>query len=155
MSLEMAVNDPDRVLSHGEHEGYTWVVMHNNMGFRCGYVRLPLGHPWHGKLTTYLVNVEVHGGITYAGPSDPRPYAVLSHVVALYAVGDDDGWWIGFDCAHGWDAPDPALPGRHHTCISHRYFPPDGVRSQEYVEAECRSLCEEAAAEQEASECIP
>ncbi|HEY6275766.1 MAG TPA: hypothetical protein VIX86_05500, partial [Streptosporangiaceae bacterium] len=40
---------PELLLSKGEHLGYEWEVTNNQMGYRCGYVRIPAGHPWHGK----------------------------------------------------------------------------------------------------------
>jgi hypothetical protein len=27
--------------------------------------------------------------------------------------GPDNGWWLGFDCAHSMDAQDPSLPSEH------------------------------------------
>jgi hypothetical protein len=132
MCLSIAINRPDDVLAKGEHVGFEWMVVHNAMGYRCGYVKVAPGHPWYGK-DYYDVPADVHGGLTFAEKD-----------VACGNGGPDDGWWLGFDCAHGYDLPDPALPGRHGR------MPMFGggavVRTQEYVEAECRSLCEQAQA---------
>jgi hypothetical protein len=130
MCLSIAIDRPDDVLAKGEHLGFQWVVVHNGMGYRCGYVRVPLGHPWHGKDYNDL-NVEVHGGVSFAEADVPCD-----------APGADTDWWIGFDCAHAFDAPDPEL-----TLIR-----PDQafrvreaeVRAQAYTENECRSLCQQA-----------
>ena len=135
MCLSIKVKNPDCVLAEGEHEGIEWVVVHNRNGFRCGYARVPKGHPWHGlHYDDVEPHPEVHGGLTFAEPDMPCDKG-----------GPDDAWWFGFDCAHGWDAPDPELvpaeswvnrlsPGFFdHTCV---------VRDQEYVENECRKLCE-------------
>lgn len=105
------------LLSEGEHLGYQWAVLHNGMAYRCGYVALPPGHPWHGKGYDDIP-AEAHGGLTYSNASD------------------DGSWWVGFDCAHAGDAPDPTLPGYRERG--------DTLRSQEYVEEQCRSLCEQA-----------
>lgn len=130
----------DRILARGEHAGHEFVTVHNGGGYRCGYVKVSPGHPWHGKDYDEIPgdDASVHGGLTFAEAD--RPCA---------AGGDDDGWWLGFDCCHGGDAPDPTLPndrmppperifleglGRHGT-----------IRTQAYVEAECRTLCEQAA----------
>lgn len=93
------------------------VILHPSLGHRCGYVGVPVEHPWFGKgyddcllgeicpvaaqqeadsdgyyshyEHTPGSRVEVHGGLTYAGK-------------------EADGWWyFGFDCAHSGDAPSP------------------------------------------------
>ena len=69
----------------------------------------------------------------------------------------DDGWWLGFDCAHAGDAIDPALPMeplyrygledralKSPRGVMQRFC--DVIRTQDFVEAECRSLCAQAAA---------
>jgi hypothetical protein len=129
MCLSIAVYRPGDVLGQGEHAGFEWMVVHNTMGYRCGYVRVPKGHPWHGKDDDSETFADVHGGITFAAPDEPC------------GKGDDDAWWVGFDCAHAGDAPDPSLPGRTPRM---RSLISGVVRSQAYVEAECRRLCEQA-----------
>lgn len=50
----------------------------------CGYVKLPIGHPWWGEGFMDIEECETHGGLTFAGPME-----------------DGDGSWsIGFDLAH-------------------------------------------------------
>lgn len=119
---------PEVVLNRGEHCGHEWIVVHNQMGFRCGYVKVEPGHPWHGKEYDD-VEASVHGGLTFSEPDLPCDKGGL-----------DDGYWFGFDCAHYGDAQDPDLPS------SHKYRTGGVIRTQEYVEAECRDLCEQAAA---------
>lgn len=134
MCLPIAINRPADVLAKDEHFGFQWVIVHNGIGYRCGYVRVPLGHPWHGKgwSDDGIEDVSVHGGITYAEADMPCD-----------APGPDTDWWLGFDCAHAGDAPDPALPQNRigRLMLSSRNV----VRSQAYVEAECLSLCKQAA----------
>jgi hypothetical protein len=98
-------------------------------------VRVPPGHPWHGKGYDEI-DAEVHGGLTFAEPDEHCGKG-----------GPDDAWWVGFDCAHHMDAPDPKLPGYERSSR-------DGmgmlgsygtVRSTEYVISECRRLAEQAA----------
>ena len=56
-----------------------------SMGYLCGYVQLPVDHPWL-KLDLQLgEGPTCHGGITF-GPDYP-----------------DYERWIGFDCAHAED----------------------------------------------------
>jgi len=137
MCLGLTLDRPEDVLSTGEHEGFECVVMKNELGYRCGYVRVPLGHPWHGKGYDEI-DCEVHGGLTFATDDAPCGKA-----------GPNDGWWLGFDAAHAYDAPDPALmseavkamePIRKEFHIGR----PWQIRDQKYMEAECESLCEQA-----------
>ncbi len=109
-----------------------------------GYVRVPQGHPWHGlDYDADVLDVGVHGGLTFA-----RPDADCGK------GGADDAWWLGFDCAHSGDAPDPRLMSgeqiAHELAMERRGLGSmrryDTVRSTEYVAAECKRLCEQAAA---------
>lgn len=86
-----------RTESHGQHAGFTFCVLIMPMGHRCGYVLIPSGHPWHDK-SIYDIDAEVHGGLTFGEHIDE------THVNA--ARWPAHGYWIGFDCAHYFDAPD-------------------------------------------------
>jgi len=143
MCLSIAIDRPDDVLAEGEHLGFQWVVVNNGMGYRCGYARVPLGHPWHGKKYGDLDDVAVHGGVTFTEADVPCD-----------APGADTDWWIGFDCAHAFDAPDPELArsrsdsGPSLSFLNNLLVDGDSeryeVRTQAYVENECRSLCQQA-----------
>jgi hypothetical protein len=123
---------PELLLAKGEDGDYEYEVTSNGIGYRCGYVRIPAGHPWHGHghndITPYP---DVHGGLTFAEP-DTR----------CGKGGPDDAWWLGFDCTHSGDAPDPELPGYHKLmeCTG------DVIRTTGYVEAQCRLLIKQAKA---------
>jgi len=143
MCLSLTLDHPEDVLSQREHEGFQYVVMKNMLGYRCGYVHVPAGHPWHGKGYNNI-DCEVHGGLTFAAADAPCGKA-----------GPNDGWWIGFDAAHVYDAPDPALMSEFEGLISAKeaqvilkklslHERPWQVRDQKYMEAECESLCEQA-----------
>ncbi len=116
-------------LSKGVHRGFEWQTVYNSMGSRCGYIRVEPGHPWFEKRD---VEPDVHGGITFAKHGKPCP----TH-------GAEAEWWMGFDCAHANDAPDPSLPSFR--ILSFPPYPGTVMRTQEFVEAECRALCEQAA----------
>ena len=131
MTLKLLTTKPDHLLAEGEHVGYKWVVVHNGMGFRCGYVRVPSSHPWHGK-SYDDIECEVHGGLTYA-----KADSVTDKLET-----DAGYWWLGFDCAHAWDLPDPALPCESPMCLID--FGDGEIRTQDYVEVECKSLCQQA-----------
>jgi hypothetical protein len=115
------------ILNEGNHAGYDWRVVHNGMGYRCGYVKVFEGHPWFKKHYDDI-KANAHGGLTYSDDSE------------------DGGWWVGFDCAHHMDAPDPSLDVEDRMMASIWSLGLGGtVRSQEYVENECKCLCEQAA----------
>lgn len=110
----------NHLLASGTHLGFDWFVLHNGMGYRCGYVKIPVGHPWFGKDYNSL-DVDVHGGLTY---------------------GPDEEGWVGFDCAHLYDAQDRTLPHSHQM---KNYNGESVVRTTAFVRSECESLCQQAA----------
>ena len=116
---------PEYLLARGEHAGFAWVVARNDYAARCGYVLIPAGHPWFGK-DYDTIGCDVHGGLTWS------------------SLEPDGNWWIGFDCFHAGDAADPNLPSKIPRMPPHLFG--DHVWTQEEVEAECRKLCEQAAA---------
>jgi hypothetical protein len=127
---------PDVLLAKGIYEGYEWEVTANGIGYRCGYVRVPPGHPWHGKDYDDVRTADgewpdIHGGLTFAEADTDCGKG-----------GEDNAWWVGFDCAHGGDAPDPELPG-YHAGMGLGY---GTIRTTAYVEAECRKLADQAMA---------
>lgn len=94
------------------------MVSHNNLGFRCGYVGIPLNRK-------KIDHFGVHGGITF----DER---------------GNEYYWIGFDCAHWNDAPDPTLPGYERmTCIVP--WPKDmgTIKTTAFVKQECFGLIDQ------------
>lgn len=135
MCLSIAINRPNDVLNSGVHNGFEWTVVKNCLGYRCGYIRLPKGHPWHGKHYHDIDNAECHGGLTFSEPDKPC------------GKGEDDAWWIGFDCAHAWDLPDPELYSHDYAymALPAKFDAYSVVRDQNYVESECKSLCDQAA----------
>jgi hypothetical protein len=142
MCNPVTTHRPDALLAKGEHAGLEWEVTKNGLGYRCGYVRVPAGHPWHGK-DYDDVDVEVHGGLTFAEPDTDCGKG-----------GEDNAWWLGFDCAHLGDAKDPDLltpeQRRYEEDFSRRYprhfTDRETVKTTEYVTAECCRLAEQAAA---------
>ena len=143
MCLSIKVRNPACLLSEGSHAGHEMVTVHNTMGYRYGYVKVEPGHPWHGK-NYNDIEATVHGGLTFAEPD-----------LECGNGGEDNGWWVGFDCAHYGDAPDPELPSYEDPLralslnMLSAFFDCGGegyqIRTQEYVEAQCRDLCEQAA----------
>lgn len=129
MCLSIKVNFPERVLAEGKHLGHEWVVVHNGLGYRCGYVKVSKNHPWYGK-GYGDIDVDVHGGLTFAQKDVPCDKG-----------GKDDGFWVGFDAGHCFDAQDPTLPTYFKMPM---LIPGQIIRTQQYVENECKKLCEQA-----------
>ena len=129
MCNPVTVIHPDALLEKGTHLGYEWEVTSNRIGYRCGYIRVPHGHPWHGK-NYDEVDAEVHGGLTFAAAD-----------LNCGKGGADDAWWLGFDCAHFGDAPDPSLPGN---LPGQLRLLAGTIRTTEYVAGECRRLIDQA-----------
>lgn len=137
MCNPVTVFDPGRLLLADTYRGYEYEITCNSMAVRCGYVRIPAGHPWHG-VSCWDVDARAHGGVNFSAPD-----------VNCGKGGADDAWWFGFDCAHAWDAYDPALPGYEAFAAIDRLLRryDDGwrtVRSLGYVAMECRRLIRQA-----------
>jgi hypothetical protein len=126
---------PEHVLAKGKHRGYEWEVTHNHAGYRCGYVRLPAGHAWHGKDYEAL-HVDVHGGLSF---SEPDTHCGKG--------GPDDAWWLGFDCGHAFDQPDPQFVDADEYQWMERFglLRYGAVRTTPYVIRECCRLIDQAA----------
>lgn len=148
MCLPIAVRFPESVLESGKHAGHEYVIVKNGIGYRCGYVKVEAGHPWHGKGYDD-VSAEVHGGLTFAAPDEPCDKG-----------GPDSGYWLGFDCGHAGDAKDPAIMTAEQIAweekLNREFFAKypehanlperDTIKTTDYVRSECFRLCEQAAA---------
>jgi len=165
----MAETDENREWrSHTEAQGVMadsgleWIVLGLDMGWRCGYVRVPEDHPWFGLRYFDATDgrkmprdsrgrpdffadsdidwddriesaIEVHGGLTYAGE---RP-------------GEDckEGWWFGFDCAHLGDGKDPSLMSDSVKRLNAEWpdFESGPICSADYVQGQCERLARQLA----------
>ena len=108
---------PKRILETGKYLDTDYLILKNDIGYRCGYSYVRPHHPWY-NIDEYDLEVEVHGGITF------------SEIDTLSEVR-----WLGFDCAHGGDAADQSLVD--YELPSCRF---GVVRTTEYVRKECESL---------------
>lgn len=127
-----------RIEINDSYRGYKYAVVMVDHGHRCGYVQIPEGHPWYGKHYNDL-NIAVHGGITFSG----------SRV-------NENGWWLGFDCAHSGDFPDLDMVNHimrtlhaEALCIWLNIPKTDidnkiGVKSTKYVMYWCEKLIDQA-----------
>ncbi len=97
-----------------------------------GYVWVPHGHPWHSKDTSDLLDINVHGGITFS-----RERLFFKHFLFELngSSGLKDGWWVGFDCGH----PGDFIPSQQ------EMFSDGTYRTMGYAAAEVKRLCTQAA----------
>lgn len=123
MCLPVLVHRPDLKIEEFVSNGFECAITRSDLAHRCGYLKLEPGHPWYG-LGYDDFDPGVHGGLTFAESDIPCDKG-----------GADDGWWIGFDCAHAGDAPDRSLPG-----FDARFSNYGEVRSTEYVREQLESL---------------
>lgn len=97
-------HEPDKKQWQDPATGYPCLIVRNGGGALCGYVGVPKGHSCHGvdydAAYEVIPSLEVHGGLTFAGPCQPR--ADESHGICHTPdPGEpDDVWWLGFDCSH-------------------------------------------------------
>lgn len=89
-------NEPDRL--EWRSHGFPCLVVRAPLGNLCGYVGVFSGHPWFEKDCLSL-DVNIHGGLSYSD----HCFGHICHVPQPEDAGQDDVWWVGFDCAHGWD----------------------------------------------------
>jgi hypothetical protein len=91
-------SEPDR-LEWRVGDYFCLISRVGHSGFLCGYVGVGKGHRWYGvdydALYTTEPDLNVHGGLTFAGPG--------AEAVA-------DRWLMGFDCGHSGDLS-PAILG--------------------------------------------
>lgn len=118
-----------------KHAGLDCAVLLLDMGHRCGYVKVPDEHPWHGL----GYDAEAPGAEPLVDGNTPvadavESFGVLTTVCAALSTSEDDdsylrrismqvrvhggvtyagkapgdlpdGWWFGFDTAHADDSP--------------------------------------------------
>lgn len=153
-------SEPDR-LEFEEH-GLPCLMRRGPLGAWCGYVAVPLGHPYYGKEGRDL---DVHGGVTFMGTCQGD----ICHTPKEGAP--DNVWWFGFDCAHAWDLvpwfvaqeqrdkwPALAVDELGQTIYvtspfaelaelkdKHHLFAQDTYRDVDYVKGQCKELAEQLA----------
>ena len=104
--------------------GLKATVIATPMGYRCGYVGVPEGHPLYGKHYDD-VDVDVHGGLTYSNL-------------------EDELWTFGYDCAHWDDARDPELMNDEYKKVLMNWMEGGGtIRTLEFCVAECEALAKQ------------
>lgn len=81
-----------------EHKGLMCCVNMMDLGHRCGYVGVPIGHKFYGKNYTDIDNdIDCHGGLTFSSNYENDSYPLDE---------PNDYWWFGWDYAHCGDGID-------------------------------------------------
>lgn len=111
-----------RVVRAWSYRSYPCLIMHNDMGYLCGYVLLPVSHPLSGEDYDSLNNMGfcAHGGLTFASRVNTIDFEDISLI--NIAGGNQNYHMIGFDCAHAGDAPSPMYMDDTHRLL-HNLFP--------------------------------
>ena len=125
------------------YRGILCVITFHNLGYRCGYVRVPKENKYYRRKALCEM-IDCHGGITYQG----------SH---LPLRDDKNAWWIGFDCSHSCDGydvekareiykeseKDMRLFNELESIKFFDIFKNKPVRTAEYCEAECKKIVDQ------------
>ncbi|WP_201750180.1 hypothetical protein [Tautonia marina] len=133
-------SEPDKKQWLDQATGYPCLIVRGPLGALCGYVGVSKDHPHFGK--DYEVpNVEVHGGLTFAGACQPN--ADEARHICHKVDGEDHVWWFGFDCAHYRDY----VPGMRSIRREAEMVDPFGgferYRNLAYVTGEVESLAQQ------------
>lgn len=96
--------EPDKVQWQDPVTGLPCMIKRNRFGVWCGYVGVTEEHPSFG-LDYDLVDVDVHGGLTYVDFCQPHKVGEEGHAIChVVEDGENDRvWWLGFDCGHACD----------------------------------------------------
>lgn len=157
-------DEPDKVQWKDEKTGLDCLIVRAPAtGALCGYVGVPAGHPWHGldyytsrydddgnevelsPAEASLNDVEVHGGLTFAGHCrhSPDPGKGICHVPDEGEP--DDLYWLGFDCAHAFDLAPAIVATLRKVGHDLGWHQDDQYRDLAYVKAEVTALAKQAA----------
>lgn len=135
-------DEPDKVEWRDEATGLPCIARRSwGSGSWCGYVGVAPGTLFHGQDYSVCDLKGPHGGFTFAGPcneDDPKETAICH----TPSPGEpDDIWWLGFDCAHAFDAM-PAVRGLRDARAVYRTL--------DCVKAECAKTAAELVAAERA-----
>lgn len=122
--------EPDKKQWLDKKTGLPCLIVRNHaLGFLCGYVGVDRHHPAYGQQYD-KVEADCHGGLTYSGECG-------GHICHKAEEGEDDNiWWLGFDCGHGWDKIPYEIP-------FYKERGGNDYRNLAFVEKQCRKLAEQ------------
>jgi hypothetical protein len=133
----------------GHHKGYEYLITFNDMGFRCGYVVLPVDHKFYdNNFMDDDEELHVHGGITFH-----EQHHLVEDVLGKQCTDK----WIGFDAGHGFDIVDlqcvkKYFPDLREARLDHvismahlfeRHGDDAAIRTFDYMEEQCKYLIDQ------------
>lgn len=81
-------NEPDSIEWEDEETHLPCLIVRvSTHGGLCGYVGIDSSHPYFNMNSNEIDDINVHGRVTFSNK----------------IIGNNDIWWVGFDCAHAWD----------------------------------------------------
>lgn len=124
--------EPDFLEFVDEGTGYRcFIQRHPKLKHLCGYVELPEKHKLYGETNVdngFLLNLDVHGGVTYANAKTIKRYEKRPN----FFIDEYVPYVVGFDCGHAGDL----VPGV-------KSFHEEMYRDIEYVTNECKNLAKQ------------
>lgn len=133
----VGANNPTIVEGGGFYNGYEYLTVFNDLGFRCGYVAISKNHPLYTAEDDRISELAMHGGCTYFD--------------AQLTDSDCSDKWIGFDCGHFLDENDMEALAEHFPKKAEIYKNiiargSGVVRTAEYVAQECKGIIDQLVA---------
>lgn len=131
-------NEPDKKQWRDAATGLPCLIVRNHYGNLCGYVGVFESHLFYGK-DYDAPDVDVHGGLTFADKCHESANE-CDGICHKAPEGEDNVWWLGFDCAHAWDFGPRDLYRAEHEGGIWRISPDCQYRDFSYVTAEVARL---------------
>ena len=116
---------------HKKYKHYEYCVVVSGIGHRCGYVKTEEYDIAYEKHYDDLHDsITCHGGLTYSSNT---------------TFDGSEGYWIGFDCAHLGDSPDPELMDEENKLYSDYFnvLKRGTIRSKDFCVDWCKSMIED------------
>jgi hypothetical protein len=76
----------------------------DNFGWGCGYVAVPVGHPWYLSHYDDIRPTNEHEQLSYSNFGSPNDWvSQIKGAELLQEIPEGDYWVVGFDCDHSWN----------------------------------------------------
>lgn len=136
--------EPDKIQFEDPNTKLPCLIVRNPMmGFLCGYVGVPEGHPYFGK-DSDEIDIACHGGLTFSNfcAQDDKEHGICHRP----APGEPDKvWWLGFDCGHAFDLGPGMVANLKKAGVDYKPWCGDQYRDLAYVKAQCASIAKQLA----------
>jgi len=128
-------DEPDKKQWQDKDTKLPCIAVRNRTGNWCGYVGITEEHPCYKQGYNDVLEVEVHGGLTFSDScrKDGPQESSICHIPEGEET--DKIWWLGFDCSHYNDISPKLL------AFEKEFMLPEAeYRTLIYIEAECKKL---------------